>query len=157
MLRRTVVHRRQGQLWPAVVGPQVRAEHRHLIGERIGDRTADARELSFGDVGADTDGGEHGRHLVMALVVNGDRQADRIEVVELNPLEDPMQQRHQLRMLARLKVGRGHRQSRVTTVATRSRPEMFSSVMIVPVAGTINPSLVVAATANNARTAALSQ
>jgi hypothetical protein len=34
---------------------------------------------------------------------------------------------------------------------------MLNSVMIGPVVGTINPSLVVAATANNARTAALSQ
>jgi hypothetical protein len=34
---------------------------------------------------------------------------------------------------------------------------MLNSVVIGPVVGTINPSLVVAATANNARTAALSQ
>ena len=34
---------------------------------------------------------------------------------------------------------------------------MLSSVMMGPVAGTISPSLVVAATANKARTAALSQ
>jgi len=91
------------------------------------------------------------------VVVDGDREADRIEQIGLHTLEDAVHQRHQLRVLAWLKIRRSHVQSRVTTVTTRSRPEMLSSVMIGPVAGTIRPSLVVAATANNARTAALSQ
>ena len=95
--------------------------------------------------------------LVIALVVDGDRQADRIEQIGLHALEDAVHECHQLRVLARLKVRRSHDQSRVATVATRSSPEMLNSVMIGPVAGTISPSLVVAATANNARTAALSQ
>ena len=155
--RSTVAHGRQGQLGPTVVGTQFEAQHRHLIGKRITNRATDTRELGIGEVSANAQRSQHGRLLVMALVVDGDHQAERIEQIGLYALEDPMHQCHQLRVLAWLKVRRSHDQSRVATAATRSSPEMLSSVVIGPVAGTMRPSLVVAATANNARTAALSQ
>src|SRR5262245_47529656 len=157
VLRRTVPHGRQGQLGPAVVGPQIKAQHRHLVGEGVGYRPPDARQLGGDEVSADAERGDHRRLVVMTLVVDGDCHAECIEVVQLHALEDAVHQRHQLRVLARLKVRRSHVHSRVTTVATRSRPEMESSVRMGPVAGTISASLVVAATANKARTAALSQ
>lgn len=157
MLRRTLAHGRQCQLGPTVVGPQVEAQHRYLIGERVGDRATGARKLGIGEVSANAQRGEHRWVLVMALVVDRDHQPERIGQIGLHAFEDAVHQRHELRVLTWLKVRRSHGQSRVVTVATRSRPEMLSSVMMSPVAGTISPSLVVAATANNARTAALSQ
>jgi len=113
--------------------------------------------LGVDEISADAQRRDHRWLLVVALVVDGDRQAERVEQIGLHALEDPMHQRHELWVLAWLKVRRSHDQSRVVTVATRSSPEMLNSVMIGPAVGTISPSLVVAATVNNARTAALSQ
>ena len=96
-------------------------------------------------------------HQHPQLVALMKRILERMQFDLLDALEDALHQRHQLRVLVWLKVRRSHVQSRVTTVATRSRPEILSSVKMGPVAGTISPSLVVAATANKARTAALSQ
>ena len=48
-------------------------------------------------------------------------------------------------------------QSLVTTVVTRSSPEIVSSALMGPVSRTIKVTAVIAATANSARTAALSQ
>jgi hypothetical protein len=125
--------------------------------KRIRNGTPDARQLGPDEISADAQSRDHRWPLVVALVVHGDRQAERIEQIGLHAFEDPVHQCHELRVLARLKVRRSHDQSRVVTVATRSSPEMLNSVMIGPAAGTIRPSLVVAATVNNARTAALSQ
>jgi hypothetical protein len=127
------------------------------MGKRVGNGATDARQLGIDEFSADAHRCKHRWMLVVALVVHGDREAERIEQIGLHALEDPVHQRHKLRVLAWLKVRRSHDQSRVVTVATRSSPEMLNSVMIDPVAGTISPSLVVAPTANNARTAALSQ
>ncbi len=78
----------------------------------------------------------------------------------MDTFEDPVEQLV-LGILARMELG-GRAwcatHSSVMTVATRSKPEMPSRALIgPPSAATIIVSSVVAATANRARTAALSQ
>ncbi len=91
--------------------------------------------------------------------MHGDRQPDGVGEVVMDTFEDPIEQLV-LGILARMELG-GRAwcatHSSVMTVATRSKPEMPSRALIGPSAATIIVSSVVAATANRARTAALSQ
>jgi hypothetical protein len=94
------------------------------------------------------------------LVVHSDGETEHVPKIGLGALQDALQQRHQLWVVRGMEVWAGHTdpgQSTAVTVATRSRPEMPSRVVIGPCPGTMSVSLVVAATENNARTAALSQ
>ncbi len=118
--------------------------------------------MGLDELAADAARGQNHRAAVVACAVHRDRQTDGPREIPLNPFQDSVEQ---LAVsaggvgTARMEDGGGHGASHslVITVATRSRPEIPSRVAMCPVRLTTIVSSVVAASVNNARTAALSQ
>lgn len=129
------------------------------MGEGIHHRSAQTVELALRDRATDTDGG-HDRHaFVESVVVDRDRQAQRLGHIAVDALQNAIEKLTVSGVFAGLK-GRGWHgasHSLVTTAATRSSPEIPRSVVMGPAADTIMVSSVLAAMAKRARTAALSQ
>jgi hypothetical protein len=98
----------EGQLGVALVGSQVEVEHRHLVGERVRDRAAESGQLRINELGLDAHCRDHCRTITESLVLHGNCDTKRASQVGPRPVQHTVQQRDQLRVLTRLKVGRGH-------------------------------------------------
>ncbi len=130
--------------------------------EGVGNRSAQPTELTVDEFPADSPGRQYFRDIAMPAV-HRNREADGAGQIALHAFEDPVEELGRGRgfggpvawLEERSRHGLSH--SFVTTVATRSNPEIPRSVLICPVCRTSMVSCVVAASANNARTAALSQ